>query len=115
MEAEFFISQDIYTKKEAVFFKATFLQRDGVPPVEFEGKAEVAHTKNYAPAFNLFKEKHPEVVVNEQTGKVFLDTKFVAPVAEVVSEVEKEVVVKKHSKKELKEIAEENEEASKVE
>lgn len=108
MSAEFYTDEDFHTKEQAVFFKATLPNRDGAASTDINDKANAEHVKHYAEAFAAFKELHPEVAVDEK-GKVFLDPAFVAPV------VEEAPVESKSFSKSKKEIARENEEASKVE
>lgn len=98
MSAEFFIGKDSHTKEESVFFKVTIPQHSGAASVEWEGKADASHTKHYKQVFAEFKKLHPEVTMDDKTGRVFLDPSYVAPVKE----------------KDLEEIAEENKEASEV-
>lgn len=108
MSAEFYTDEDFHTKEQAVFFKVTLPNRDGAASTDINDKAVADHVKHYPEAFAAFKELHPEVAVDEK-GKVFLDPEYKAPVVE-----EEKIEKSGFFSKSKKEIARENEEASKV-
>lgn len=100
--SEFYIKKDEHTKKDAVFFKLLATQLAGAEDLQFDGKADVSHVKNYADAFGNFKVANPHVFVSE-------DEKIV-----IGEPVEAPTIVDFPALTDEQEVSDENKEASEV-